>query len=100
MSATREDRDNSGNPAVWFEGMALIDGNAAHRAAWKPEPVVCVQRCLPSRRQQAGSLEFVSEANSAGAISEKLNRTSSRDARIRRTCFYSSVVAIPFCCSA
>lgn len=99
-SAMSVDLDNPGKPAVWLGAMAVIDGKSAHLAAWKPEPVVWVQWCLPSRRQHAGSFESVSEASSAGAISEKLNRTSSRDARTRRTFSYSSVVPIPFCCSA
>jgi hypothetical protein len=84
-SATSVDLDNPGKPAVWLGGIALIDGNAVHLAAWKPEPAACVQWCLPSRRQHAGSFDSVSEARLAGAISEKLNRTSSSDARMRRT---------------
>jgi hypothetical protein len=98
-SAMNVDLDNPGRSGVWVEGIALTDGKSVHLATWKPEPVVCAQWCLPSRRQQAGSFESESEA-SAGAISEKLNRTSNRDARRRRTFSYSSVVPIPFCCSA
>jgi hypothetical protein len=79
------DLESPGRPGVWVEGIALTDGKSVHLAAWKPEPVVCVQWCLPSRRQHAGSFESVSEATRAGAISEKLNRTTSSDARMRCT---------------
>jgi hypothetical protein len=99
-SAMSVDLDNPGSPAVWLTGIAPMDGKSVHLAAWKPEPGVCVQWCLPSRRQHAGSFESVSEATRAGAISEKLNRTTSSDARMRLTFFYSSVAPIPFCCSA
>jgi hypothetical protein len=43
------------------------------------------QRCFPSRRQQAGSLDSGSEANIAGSISEKLKRASSATASTLRT---------------
>jgi len=95
-SATTVDLDNPGRPTVWLGGIALINGKAGHLAAWKPEPVERPQWCFPSRRQHAGSFESVSEAARAGAISEKLNRTSSRDARTRRTFYYSNVAPIPF----
>jgi hypothetical protein len=99
-SAIDVDLDNPGRPGVWLEGIVLTDGKAPHLAALKPEPDASVQWCLPLRRQHAGSFEFASEANSAGAISEKLNRTSSSDARMRRTVEDSNIVPIPFCHSA
>ena len=40
------------------------------------------QRCLPSLRQQAGSLEG-EPADNVGAISEKLSSTNNKTAQIR-----------------
>ena len=72
-------------------GRPLADGYAAHRAGCRavpdPDSVLPFEReqwWVPFRRQQAGNEDSASEADTAGAISEKLNRSVSRLAQTRR----------------
>lgn len=85
-SSTEETTDR---PAVRF--VASVFGKKGHLLAWSVGPddesdaaVIMAQWCFPSRRQHAGRFAFVLEANSAGLISGKLNRTISRKADARR----------------
>ena len=59
---------------------ALYDGPDGE-ADW---PAVMAQWCFPPRRQQGGSLESGSDANTAGAIGEKPNTATSSIAQMRR----------------
>lgn len=87
-------REMPGKPATWLAGTTPEEGNRSHRAACAAGPagdcprLAIVQWCFPSRRQQGGSFESGSDANTAGAISEKLKRDTSSDARIRRTTLF------------
>jgi hypothetical protein len=49
------------------------------------DAAICSQSCAPLRRQQDGKFGSGLEANTVGAISEKLNEASSASASIRRT---------------
>lgn len=83
---------------MWLAGTAVADGKKRHRpvlAEW-PEGasdglVAIAQRCFPLRRQQAGSFEAALDAATTGAISEKLKRATSSDARTRRMCIFYSL---------
>lgn len=86
-----------------FAGAILAVGKAGHRelARTGPEsgfdcdPVIS-QWCSPLRRQQDGSLDDGSEAESVGITSEELKMTDSKPAKKRRTVtiVYSSKIVI------
>jgi hypothetical protein len=69
----------------------LAGGKKRHVAACTAWPdndagwlAIIAQPCFPPRLQQAGSLESPSEANTAGAIGEKLKSATSSIASLRR----------------
>ena len=69
----------------------MAGGNKPHVAACTAWPdgdagwlAIIAQPCFPPRLQQAGSLESPSEANTAGAIGEKLKSATSSIASLRR----------------
>jgi hypothetical protein len=79
------------SPVFAAAGMARMLGKLGHAPGCTegPEDEVvwsaAAQRCLPLRRQQAGRFDSGSDANTAGPISEKLNKASNRIADVRRT---------------
>ena len=81
----------SAGPRSRLGGTSFAVGKEGHLEACKARPdqesdaATITQWCLPSRRQQAGSFEPGSEADSDGLISERLKITNSSVADRRRT---------------
>jgi hypothetical protein len=86
-----------------FAGATLAIGKDGHRelamtgteSGFDCDPVIS-QRCSPVRRQQDGSCDDGSEAESAGITSEELKMSDSKPAKKRRTVriVYSSKIVI------
>ena len=80
------------NPALGGAVTPRRSGNKRHLEGRIDGPgndpasaIVISQRCFPARRQHAGKLDLLFDANAAGSISEKPKRASSDTASVRRT---------------
>src|ERR1019366_1390975 len=90
-SSAKVAREPADRLTVRTGAIALAGGNKPHVAACTAWPdgdagwlAIIAQPCFPPRLQQAGSLESPSEANTAGAIGEKLKSATSSIASLRR----------------